>query len=117
MADEHTRRTSDNNWIGRAKGVAELINTLGLAVFLSAAVVVGGFGWFVGWWPTPWVTPKDFAEFNLRYQAVHESQNALHTELLTEAKKQTKILRLTRCDNLSTMGEQRQCNRGVNEDR
>ena len=113
--DEPKRRAMDNGLVGRAMFIADLINRLGMAVFISGAVVVLAIGWMVGWFATPWVTPKDFQDFNKVYMNVHDEQNRLHTEQLTEAKKQTKIFTLQRCDGLETVADRKACYRDAME--
>lgn len=117
MSDEpQTRREADQGVVGKAMFVADLINRLGMAVFISGAVVVVSIGWLVGWFQTPWVTPTDFQNFNRIYMQVHDAQNAIHLESLTESRKQTKVLMLQRCDAMdSTVDERKQCYREAAE--
>lgn len=110
--DLQKRRAMDNGLVGRAMFVADLINRLGMAVFISGAVVVLSIGWFVGWWPTPWVTPGDFKAFNDTYMRVHDAQNSIHLEQLMESRRQTTILKLQRCDGQDG-AERKDCYRKV----
>ena len=88
---------------------------MGIGTIIAVGAVAAITSWVFGWTPTPWVTPKDFQDFNAKYMQVHDAQNAIHLEQLTETKRQTKILALTRCDAIKNIPERRQCFREGSE--
>ena len=114
MAEDRRERII-NGRLGQAKEIFDLVNTVGIGTIISV-VAVGAVGaWLFGWTPTPWVTPKDFHDFNTKYMQIHDAQNSIHLEQLTEAKRQTKVLMLQRCDTMDTMAAQRDCYREAKE--
>ena len=115
MADNPTRRASDNGTLGRILAYAEMFNKIGISIIISSAVVVIVLGWVIGWWPTPWVTPQEFRQFNSVYEKVHHDQLLIHTEQLGESRKQTRILNLNRCDQKDTMSEIKKCYHEIGE--
>ena len=112
---EDRRERLINGRLAQAKEIFELVNTVGLGTMIAVGVVVAGTSWVFGWTPTPWVTPKDFHDFNAKYIQVHDAQNAIHLEQLTETKRQTKILKLQRCDAIEQMADRRDCYRDAAE--
>lgn len=113
MADGDRRERLINGRLGQAKEIFDLVNTVGLGTIISVGSVVAVGAWLFGWTPTPWVTPKDFHDFNVTYMRVHDAQNAIHLEHLTETKRQTKILTLQRCDGLNTMAARQACREAI----
>ena len=113
---EERRERLINGRLAQAREVFEFVNTVGIGTVLAIGVVALAASWLFGWTPTPWVTPTEFRDFRKDYTTVHDQQNLLHKEQTTEMKKQTKILKLNRCDVLETRSERRVCYREVNEE-
>ena len=114
MAEDRRERMI-NGRLGQAKEIFDLVNTVGLGTMIAVGVVAATSGWLFGWTPTPWVTPKDFHDFNTKYMQVHDAQNAIHMEQLTETKRQTKIMTLQRCDTMEQMAARQACYREAME--